>query len=289
MLSSPPFKRPHTLTRRSPLHLHSSPNYVQPILAMVESAAAPAAKPAGTAPPPAAGGNSPPVARRVAGFFHIVSDSLLLVTGVVLLALGAWVYINDKSSNKMGSIPALPHGGSRLADVIAWGAVAIMGAGGVLIVISLLALVGVSLKCAGGVFRSMHVLLGVVAVGALLVVMTVSFLTYRRERTLQKSWARVVKKMPKRICDYERKEKCRGFLDETCNKEKCANCGNGTGAVKISGKGNNGTKVNGKESSEILGHCFLGYTHKRGYLVTGILSSVVCAFMILDLAVICAL
>lgn len=226
--------------------------------------------------------------------FHIINASFLIAVGAALVAVSRYLHQNESDFHRQAGIPALPHGGTRMPDVLScstpygrcrhpWGLSHPMVASFLLIFIAFVAL---ALLLAGRcyawandlVIRVYHGILMLAALAALLFVASLSFLMYSREPALAAAWRRTVRDDPLAICIYEARANCHGFRDMSCTLKKCANCT----ASAIAGK--NATEI--AEVRREVGRCFGGYiAHKGMILADGLISVIASLFVAVDLFV----
>lgn len=162
---------------------------------------------------------------RFAACYHSLVALLLLLLGGGSLALAIWMQVSDTAAPL-----DLDWTNSSQANAVLGVRVVLYIVGGFLIVTALASLVALGRKCVGLTFRVIYIVLALIVLAIVACVATVSWLLYARSdepvirKLLDEAWQRTITTDKPAICRVERTFKCRGFQDNTCTSEKCAQC-----------------------------------------------------------------
>ena len=228
---------------------------------------------------------------KFATTLHSIVAGLLLLFGLGLVAVGIYLLVSDK-----GGRLDLDYTGSNFWNFVLRFGIAAIIAGGFLIVASLLAIVAISRRCIGKVFRFVYVIMALVIVGVLVFIATISLLIVDRRDTteikdfVRDAWERSVtsddEDARNRVCEIQEEFNCVGFEDN-----ECRGCERGIGAgctveqqrrCPPCGAGAIGNVANGcyKEVRDNL---------KDVYLPLGIITAVLAAIVLLDTLIVCCI
>lgn len=237
------------------------------------------------------------IAPRAATVFHIVVAALLIAAGIVLASVSHVILFNEPQFSRSAltptgrerspdHCPGFPSEYNRYCP-LPWGvqlpvicSFAIFS-----IAIAALVLLLVRQRCACAndpVVRTLHGILLVTSLPALLFVASVSFLEYGRQPARAAAWRQEVLNDPANICDLEAYWQCRGFRDPSCTLEKYADC---TGRNITTRRRNRFSPFRGTRGLTPQG-CFHGWIWSQTeFLVNGVTSVLAGVLVAVDLFV----
>lgn len=228
---------------------------------------------------------------RLATHIHSIVAILLLLGGGALVGAGIWLLASDKG----GRLPLDYTGSSFWNYVLNFGVAAII-AGVFLLVAALAALISLSRKCLGKVFRVVYVLMALVILAALLFIAIVSLLIVDKrdaqgvEDFVEEAWERSVTSndsdLVEEVCKIQDRWDCLGFADNDCT-----GCENGEGTECDAAQQRRCPTCAAAPTRDASKGCFdeIKGTLKRIYLPMGIVASVLAAIVLLDVFVVCCI
>ena len=212
---------------------------------------------------------------RGAACYHVLIAIILLLLGGGFLGFGIWLRVGNHTG-----APQLNFSGSSVLTLLLHISIIAIIAGCVFIVTSIISLLALARRFVGKVFRVIYVLLALVILAALIFIAVVAFWIYvNRDMpvtrdVLNEGWKTGVREDPRIICGFEKDFKCRGFLDNKCDPEKCARCEGTTGPIQ------------GRDEA-----CYpkIKRSLRNVYLPVGIVSTIMAVLVLTDVFVTCAL
>eukprot|EP00172_Hildenbrandia_rubra_P004170 Plantae.Rhodophyta-Hildenbrandia_rubra.ctg7924.p1 GENE.Plantae.Rhodophyta-Hildenbrandia_rubra.ctg7924~~Plantae.Rhodophyta-Hildenbrandia_rubra.ctg7924.p1 ORF type:complete len:242 (+),score=35.45 Plantae.Rhodophyta-Hildenbrandia_rubra.ctg7924:479-1204(+) len=234
---------------------------------------------------------------KFATTLHTIVALLLLLGGGALVGVGIWSLASEKSGNF-----DLDYSGSSFWKWVLHYGIAAIIAGSFLLLSALVALIALSRRCLGKVFRVVYILMALVILAVLLFISIVSLLIVtRRDREsiedfVRDAWKISIKSedenVRNEVCKIQERWDCVGFSDGDCT-----GCVLGTeSGCSENVDGGFGTKSEfcpqcGDVKRDPNKGCFpeIRDTLKKVYLPLGIVTAVLAAIVLLDIFVVCCI
>lgn len=225
--------------------------------------------------------------------YHAIVALLLMIAGGGLVGFG--IYRKTKTNDGPFSLDYEAGEVTELDNIWSWVLrfnTAAIVVGAFLLVAGIAALIALTRRCIGGVFKVAYILVALVIMLALVGISGVAWylLAKRNDSELSdfvaKAWESTVKSKPEDICSIEKDFQCRGFNDKDCEKcplgvgtsctpellLRCAPCSEG-------------------ETSNVANGCWNEFQSRfrRFYIIAGVVGAVLAGVMLSDMCVLCSL